>query len=130
MFQLRPFWWWHADTRGAEVLSAIIAWATGALLLYPAMTFEKSPSYGVMASFASEVTWGAGYVAVGLLQSAAMCGNVHLLRYPSALLATIAWCATAALVAAANPWTNEPLVYAALAASQAWVCIKGPQDHG
>lgn len=130
MFRLRPFWWWSADTRGAEVLSAVTAWSWGILLLLPARTFDLSPSYEIMAALLPEPCWGGIALAVGALQSLAMCGNVRLLRYPAALLSMILWTTAAAMFLVANPGTHAPVVYGILAAFQAWVIIRGPQEHG
>ena len=130
MFRLRPLWWWSADTRGAEVLSAVVAWSWGILLLLPARTFDMSPSYGIMAALLPELWWGTIALTVGGLQSLAMCGNVDTPRYPSAILALILWSGASALFLVANPWTHAWLIYAILATSQAWVIIKGPQAHG
>jgi len=130
MMALRPFWWWRADTRGAEVTSAVLAWAWGLMLLAPHDTFADVPGYRLMAAFAPEWAWGLFYLAVGGLQSLAMCGNVNKLRFPAAIVALVGWTAAACTFLVVNPYTHAPIVYGVLAAMQLWVIVRGPQDHG
>lgn len=128
--RFRPFWWWHADTRGAEVISAVIAWSWGTWLLLPWDTFASASGYRFMSSLLPERTWGILFTIVGLLQSLAMCGNVHVFRYPAAVFSMVLWVAVSVMFYAANPIAHAPVLYGILAASQWWVILRGPQDHG
>lgn len=129
MIKFRPLWWWSADTRGAEVLSALVAWTWGLWLLLPWDTFSSVSSYSFMSSLLKETTWGALFLFVGGLQSLAMCGNVQLFRYPAAVFALVLWVSAGLMFFAANPYAHAPVLYGLLAASQGWVILRGPQRH-
>lgn len=128
--RFRPLWWWDADTRGAEVLSALIAWTWGLWLLLPWNTFESVASYAFMSTLLPERTWGVLFLVVGGLQSLAMCGNVHLFRYPAAVFSMVLWVSVSLMFFASNPGAYGPILYGLLAASQWWVILRGPQSHG
>jgi hypothetical protein len=123
----QPFWWWKADTRGAEVISAVLAWMWGLILLHPYETFRYLPNYRLMSEIAPEWVWGAGYLLVGALQSMAMCGNVHYFRYPAAVLSMLMWLAACYFFAMTQPVSHAPFIYGVLAFSQFWVILRGPQ---
>lgn len=126
----RPFWWWGADSRGVEALSAMVAWYWGVLLLLPVRTFAASRSYDAMAAVAAEWVWGLMICAVALTQSLAMCGGVKFFRYPGAVLAFITWAGVAFLFGASNPATHAVGIYSILAAFNLWVLARGPRDDG
>lgn len=125
----QPFWWWRGDTRGAEVISAVLAWMWGLILLHPYSTFSDIAGYKLMAELAPEWLWGVVYLVIGLLQSAAMCGNVHYLRYPSAVLSMLGWVAGFYFFYSVHPVSHAPAIYGTLAFSQFWVILRGPQTH-
>lgn len=125
----RPLFWWRADTRGAEVISAVMLWTWGLILLAPWDTFEVSPSYRIMSFLAPEWVWGCLYLGLGALQSLAMCGNVHRFRLPAASFAMIGWTFAAITFLLSNPYTHAPVLYGILAFANFWVIQRGPQRH-
>lgn len=125
----QPFWWWHSDTRGAEIISAVLAWSWGLILLHPYSTFQSIEGYRLMGELAPEWLWGITYLLIGALQSAAMCGNVHYFRYPAAVLAMLGWIAASYFFFFTHPVSHAPAIYGVLAFSQFWVVLRGPQSH-
>lgn len=128
LYKLEPFWWWDADTRAVEAFSAVMAMVWGFVLLLTA-DMSASPGYRIMHALMPTWGWGLFFVFVWLIQSAAMCGNVRLLRFPSALLAFIVWTAVAIAISVANP-SGLGYTYFVMAAAQAWVLWKGPTKNG
>lgn len=127
-FRFEPLWWLDADTRAVEAFSALLAWIYAAVLLWPGDLFGQLSSYSVMAAIMAEGKWGAMFVFQGLLQSAAMCGNVRLLRYPSAIIAFFLWFFIGACFWFANPQVVAAYFFFLIAAFMGWVISKGPPD--
>lgn len=127
-FRFDPLWWLNADTRAVEAMSAMMFLTFGVGFLLPGDLFARYSAYGAMAAIMSETKWGCLFVAQWALQSLAMCGNVWMLRYPSAALGMMLWVFLAVLFFIAAPTGLAPYPSAWLALFMAWVLWKGPTD--
>lgn len=121
-----PFSWMKADTRIAEVISALIALSWAVILLLPGDTMHSAPGLKIMAEFGNDYVWAAIFGLVWGVQSLAMCGNIGLFRYPGALLSLMLWTFLASTILFSNPLSPGWLSYSVLALSMAWTLISGP----
>lgn len=130
IINIRPLWWWKSQTQIAEVMSALTALGWALLLLWPGETMDAAPALRVMRLFGGDNLWIGIFALVWIVQSLAMCGNVKLFRYPSALLSLLLWTFVAATSFLSNPLSPAWIVYGVLALAMAWTLISGPtNDH-
>ncbi len=111
-------------------MSALIALTYAVVLLWPGELFAQLAGYRVMAELMTEEAWGCVFLAQWAVQSLAMCGNVRLLRYPSALLAFLLWIFVGACFWLVAPQSVASYLFFWLALFMAWVLWKGPTDGG
>lgn len=128
-FRFNPLWWLDADTRAIEAFSAISALAFAVILLLPGNIFEAKSGYRVMAALLpDERGWAVIFLLQWMLQSLAMCGNVWVLRYPSAALGCLLWLFVGLCFWLVSAEALAPYIFWLIALFMAWVCLKGPTD--
>jgi len=124
---LRPFWWWHSDTRIAEVTSAFILWYWFFLLALYGQETLLLPPYRIMwAVLPNYYIWAAIFGIAALLQSLAMCGGYWLLRYPAAAVSMGIWVFMSVMTLLTIPVGASGGIYFVHALVMAWVLIRGP----
>lgn len=125
---IKPFWWWGADTRIGEVVSALGLWAWTITLLHPNEMFAQT-WFRHFAAIISESSLGLILGSVAILQSIAMCGNVYLFRLPSALFAMIAYMFMSAVLFQTSQYTPGTYIYALLAMVNMYAIVQGPTKN-
>ena len=127
-FRFNPLWWITADTRSAEAYSALMFLVFGVGFLVHGSLFDRYAVYRSLGAIMPEQGWGCLFLAQWAMQSLAMCGNVWMLRYPSALLAFVLWSGLGCLFLIGAPTSLSPYPSLLLALFMAWVVWKGPTD--
>lgn len=125
---IKPFWWWGADTRIGEVVSALGLWVWSITLLHPNDMFSQA-WFKYFAAIMSDTSLGIVLGLAAILQSIAMCGNVYLFRLPSALCSMIAYMFMSAVLFQTSYYSPGTYIYALLAMVNMYAIIQGPTKH-
>lgn len=121
---------WYSDPIAVEKLSSVMLWGWAIMLALPFDTFWSSDSYTSLRGLCTnELWWAVGYAVAAALQTVSTCFFIRYLRFPSAIVALLVWSFTAIMMYLSNPRGTAGVVYAVMAASQAWVVLRGPIDE-
>lgn len=133
MIRHRLFWWWNADTRIAEVLSAFWFWSWAGVIFGPGLVFADAeplfnrPLYKLMAVIAPEAAWGIWFGIIAFVQSMAMCGGVDRWRFPAAIMSSVTMTFIALSFFLIAPQLHAPYSYGAVAVIMLWVAVRNPR---
>src|SRR3990167_3015420 len=113
-----------ADPRIVGLYNAVFAVFWGAWLLLPFRTFNVAPVYHTMSSIAPEWVWGMAYLGIGLFHVRAVLNRNSRWCKSFSYVAVFIWILLSAMYAHGDYRGLGVIVYALIALSAVWVCIR------